>query len=66
MDREELNDWIRKGPIRITMNSGDTVDIQQLYPRMGAEPAAQFEIEFRIEFGFAVIVLLVGDTQGGC
>ena len=27
MDREELNDWIRLGPIRITMNSGDTVDI---------------------------------------
>jgi hypothetical protein len=27
MDREELNDWIRQGPIRITMNSGDTVDI---------------------------------------
>jgi len=29
MDREELNDWIRQGPIRITMNSGDTVDILQ-------------------------------------
>lgn len=27
MDREELNDMIRQGPIRITMNSGDTVDI---------------------------------------
>lgn len=27
MDREELNEWIRQGPIRITMNSGDTVDI---------------------------------------
>ncbi len=27
MDREELNQWIRQGPIRITMNSGDTVDI---------------------------------------
>lgn len=27
MDREELNEWIRSGPIRITMNSGDTVDI---------------------------------------
>jgi hypothetical protein len=27
MDREELNEWIRLGPIRITMNSGDTVDI---------------------------------------
>ena len=27
MDREELNEWIRRGPIRITMNSGDTVDI---------------------------------------
>lgn len=27
MDREELNDLIRQGPIRITMNSGDTVDI---------------------------------------
>ncbi len=27
MDREELNDWIRRGPIRITMNCGGTVDI---------------------------------------
>ena len=27
IDREELNEWIRLGPIRITMNSGDTVDI---------------------------------------
>lgn len=27
MDREELNEWIRQGPIRFTMNSGDTVDI---------------------------------------
>lgn len=27
MDREELNEWIRRGPIRSTMNSGDTVDI---------------------------------------
>lgn len=27
MDREELLEWIRLGPIRITMNSGDTVDI---------------------------------------
>ena len=27
MDRDELNQWIRQGPIRITMNSGDTVDI---------------------------------------
>jgi hypothetical protein len=27
MDREGLNEWIRQGPIRITMNSGDTVDI---------------------------------------
>jgi len=27
VDREELNEWIRLGPIRITMNSGDTVDI---------------------------------------
>ena len=27
MDREELNDWIRLGPIRITMNSGDIVEI---------------------------------------
>jgi hypothetical protein len=27
VDREELNDMIRQGPIRITMNSGDTVDI---------------------------------------
>jgi hypothetical protein len=27
IDREELNNWIRLGPIRITMNSGDTVDI---------------------------------------
>ena len=27
MDRKELNDWIRLGPIRITMNSGNTVDI---------------------------------------
>jgi hypothetical protein len=29
LDREGLNDWIRQGPIRITMNSGDTVDILQ-------------------------------------
>ena len=29
MDREELNKWIRRGPIRITMNSGDTVDIHR-------------------------------------
>ncbi|MEM7559364.1 MAG: hypothetical protein AAF394_09580 [Planctomycetota bacterium] len=27
MDREELNEWIRKGPIRITMNTGDILDI---------------------------------------
>lgn len=27
MDREELNEWIRQGPIHITMNSGDKVDI---------------------------------------
>ena len=27
MHREELNEWIRLGPIRITMISGDTVDI---------------------------------------
>jgi diaminopimelate decarboxylase len=27
MDREELNEWIRLGPICITMNSFDTVDI---------------------------------------
>ncbi|XZE21122.1 hypothetical protein SH449x_001017 [Pirellulaceae bacterium SH449] len=27
MDREELNEWIRRGPIRITMNSGNKVDI---------------------------------------
>lgn len=27
MDRDELNEWIRTGPIRITMNGGDTVDI---------------------------------------
>lgn len=27
MDREELNEWIRQGPVRITINSGDTVDI---------------------------------------
>ena len=27
MDREVLNDWIRLGPVRITMNSGDIVDI---------------------------------------
>lgn len=27
MDREELNEWNRRGPIRITMNSGDKVDI---------------------------------------
>jgi len=27
MDREELNEWIRLGPIRFKMNSGDTVDI---------------------------------------
>ena len=27
MDREELSQWIRLGPIRITMNSGDRVDI---------------------------------------
>jgi len=28
MDRDELNDWIRSGPIKITMNSGDTVEIR--------------------------------------
>jgi len=27
MDWEELNDMIRRSPIRITMNNGDTVDI---------------------------------------
>ena len=27
MDRDELNQWIRQGPIRITINSGDTIDI---------------------------------------
>lgn len=27
MDREELNEWIRSAPIRITMNSGGTIDI---------------------------------------
>lgn len=27
MDREELNELIRLGPVRITMNSGDSVDI---------------------------------------
>jgi len=27
LDREELNERIRLGPVRITMNSGDTVDI---------------------------------------
>jgi len=27
MDRVELTEWIRQGPIRITMNIGDTVDI---------------------------------------
>ncbi|MEM6469372.1 MAG: hypothetical protein AAF802_07360 [Planctomycetota bacterium] len=27
MDREELNEWIRSVPIRITMNSGDTIDL---------------------------------------
>lgn len=27
MDHKELNRWIRQGPVRITMNSGDTVDI---------------------------------------
>jgi hypothetical protein len=27
MDREEWNQWIRQGPIRITMNSGDRIDI---------------------------------------
>lgn len=27
MDREELNQWIRQGPIRITMKSGDSIDI---------------------------------------
>lgn len=27
MDREGLNEWIRSGPIRITTNRGDTVDI---------------------------------------
>lgn len=32
MDREELNEWIRQGPVRITMNSGDTVDI--IHPEM--------------------------------
>ncbi len=26
MDRDELNQWIRQGPIRITINSGDTID----------------------------------------
>jgi len=36
MDREELNQWIRLGPIRITMNSGDTT------VRLGANPRAQF------------------------
>ncbi|HUP80052.1 MAG TPA: hypothetical protein VM260_15975 [Pirellula sp.] len=28
MDREELNAWIRQGPIRITMNSGDSIEIR--------------------------------------
>jgi hypothetical protein len=28
MDKEELDRWIRLGPIRITMNSGDTVEIR--------------------------------------
>ncbi|QDV84556.1 hypothetical protein [Planctomycetes bacterium TBK1r] len=27
MDREERNDRMRQGPIRITLNSGDTADI---------------------------------------
>ncbi len=27
MDRDELSQWIRQGPIRITINSGDTIDI---------------------------------------
>lgn len=27
MDREELKEWIRLGPIRITMNSGDFAHI---------------------------------------
>ncbi|TWT93713.1 hypothetical protein [Neorhodopirellula pilleata] len=27
MDREELNEWIRTGPVRITMNSGDQIEI---------------------------------------
>lgn len=27
MDREEIYEWSRLGPIRITMNSGGTVDI---------------------------------------
>ena len=27
MDRDELNEWIRQGPIRITMNSGDKIDV---------------------------------------
>jgi len=26
MDREDFNEWIKLGPIRISMNSGDTVD----------------------------------------
>jgi hypothetical protein len=29
MDREELDNWIRTGPIRITMNSGHAVEIRQ-------------------------------------
>lgn len=28
MDKEELDEWIRSGPVRITMNSGDTVEIR--------------------------------------
>lgn len=30
MDREELMNLIRRGPVRITMNSGDTVVIESL------------------------------------
>mgnify|MGYP001029469548 CR=1 FL=1 len=28
MDKKELDEWIRSGPVRITMNSGDTVEIR--------------------------------------
>ena len=49
MDREKFNEWVRSGPIRITKNSGDTIDITD--PELVTVSSMAAVVLVRCEYG---------------